>query len=91
MRFALRALMGSVLDSAADGWQIPPNGRPRCFYDPPVLLNLRIDQIAEVRLRPLMRSLLIRSHQTRVARNIGGKDRSEAADRGRVVPGGNVH
>ena len=45
----------------------------------PVLLDLRINQLAEMLLEPLVRSLLIRSHEPRVAGHIGGKDRGEAA------------
>jgi hypothetical protein len=37
-----------------------------------VLLNLRIDQLLEVRLEPLVRPVLIRAHQARVPRHIGG-------------------
>ena len=47
-----------------------------------VLGDLRIDQLAQVRLEALVRALLIRPHQPRVARHIGGEDRGEAADRG---------
>jgi hypothetical protein len=39
---------------------------------PAMLRDLRIDQFAEMRLQALVLSLLIRSHQTRVACDIGG-------------------
>ena len=59
------------------------------LYDPaPVLADLRIDQFWEVGLEALVRPLLISSHQARIARHIGGKDRCEA--RGHVLPGGKV-
>jgi hypothetical protein len=52
----------------------------------PVLRDLRLDQLSEVRLEPLVRSLLIRAHQSRVARDIDGEDCSKATDRGHVSP-----
>ena len=39
---------------------------------------------AEMRLEPLVRALLIRAHQARVPRHVGGEDRGEAADRRHV-------
>jgi hypothetical protein len=45
----------------------------------PVLLDLRIDQLPEVRLEAFVRTLLVRPHQTRIARHIGGEDRGETA------------
>jgi hypothetical protein len=47
-----------------------------------MLLGLRIDQLSEMGLESLVRPLLIRSHQARVARDVGGEDRGKAADRG---------
>ena len=47
-----------------------------------VLLDLGLNQLAEMRLKPLMRPLLIRPHQARVPRHIGGEDCGKAADRG---------
>jgi hypothetical protein len=41
----------------------------------PMLGDLRIDQFREVRLEPLVRSLLIRPHQPRIAGHISSKDR----------------
>jgi hypothetical protein len=41
-----------------------------------MLLDLRINQLAEMRLEPFVRALLIGPHQPRVPRQIGGKDRS---------------
>jgi hypothetical protein len=41
----------------------------------PVLGDLRKHQLGEVRLQPLVRALLVRTHQARVTRHIGGKDR----------------
>jgi hypothetical protein len=49
---------------------------------PPMLLDLRLNELREVRLEPLVRALLIRAHQARVPRHVGGEDRGEAADRG---------
>jgi hypothetical protein len=42
----------------------------------------RLDQLAEVRLEPLVCALLIRRHQARIACHVGGEDCGEAADRG---------
>ena len=48
----------------------------------PVLLDLRIDQLPEMRLEALVRAFLVRAHQARIARHIGGEDRGETAGRG---------
>jgi hypothetical protein len=57
------------------------------LYDPAsVLGDLRIDQFAEVGLEPFVRPLLIRAHQPRIPRHVGGQDRGEAADRGHFLP-----
>ena len=56
----------------------------------PVLRDLRIDQLPEVRLEPLVRPLLIRTHQARVPGHVGGEDRGEAADRGHCSAGRSV-
>ena len=46
------------------------------LYDAaPVLLDLRIDQLPEMRLEAFVRAFLIRTHQARIARHIGGEDR----------------
>jgi hypothetical protein len=52
----------------------------------PVLPDLRIDQLPKVCFEAFVCPLLIRAHQTRVARHIGGEDRSEAADRRHCSP-----
>jgi hypothetical protein len=49
-----------------------------------VLGDLRIDELAAQRFEALERALLVRPHQARIPRHIGGKDRREAA--GRVIP-----
>jgi hypothetical protein len=45
-----------------------------------MLGDLWVDDLAAMRLEPLVRAFFVRSHQTRVARHIGGEDRSETAD-----------
>jgi hypothetical protein len=55
-----------------------------------VLLDLGLNQLAEMRLEPLVRPLLIRAHQARVPRHVGGEDRGEAADRGHDLSGGRL-
>jgi hypothetical protein len=53
------------------------------LYDPaPVLGDLRIDQVPEVRLEPLVGPLLICPHQARVPRHVGGEDCGKAASGG---------
>ena len=47
-----------------------------------VLLDLWINQLREMRFEAFVSSFLIRSHQSRVAGDIGGEDCSETADRG---------
>src|SRR6516164_1999035 len=50
------------------------------FYNAaPVLLDLRIAQLAADRLQFGERAFLVRPHQPRIARNIGGEDRGEPA------------
>jgi hypothetical protein len=44
-----------------------------------MLLDLRIDELPEMRLEARVRSLLVRAHQTRVAGDIGGQDRRKSA------------
>ena len=41
--------------------------------------SIRIDHFAEMRPQALVRPLLVRPHQPRVTRHIGGKDRGETA------------
>jgi hypothetical protein len=55
-----------------------------------MLADLRLNQLAEVRLEPLMRPLLIRAHQARVPRHVGGEDRGEAADSGHELSGRSI-
>ena len=52
------------------------------FDDPAVMLPyFGIHQFAAVRLEALVRSFLVRSHQTRVADRIGGEDRGKTTGR----------
>jgi len=55
-----------------------------------VLLDLRINELREMRFEAFVRSFLIRTHQARIAGHISGKDRSETADRGHFSPGGRL-
>jgi hypothetical protein len=48
-----------------------------------MLLDLRIDEIAEMSSQPFVRALLIRPHQPRIAGHIGGEDRGETTGGGR--------
>jgi hypothetical protein len=61
------------------------------LHDPArVLGDLGIDQLTEMGLKPFVRPLLIRPHQARIPRHVGGEDRCEAADRGHDLSGGRV-
>jgi hypothetical protein len=51
----------------------------------PVLPNLRIDQLPAMRVEAFERTLLVRPHQPRIARHIGGEDRGKSAGGGRGV------
>jgi len=44
-----------------------------------MLLDLRIDQLLEMRLEPLVGALLVLAHQARVARHIGGENGGQPA------------
>lgn len=44
-----------------------------------MLLDLRIDELPEMRLEARVRSLFIGTHQPRVAGDIGGEDRRKSA------------
>jgi hypothetical protein len=47
-----------------------------------MLADLRVDELAAMRLETFVRAFLIRAHQARIARHIGGEDRSKATRRG---------
>jgi hypothetical protein len=51
-----------------------------------VFCNFGLNQLPEMRLQAIVRPLLIRAHQTRVAGHIGGEDRGKTADRRHFVP-----
>jgi hypothetical protein len=44
-------------------------------HSAPVSVDLRMDQLGEMRLQPLVSAFLVRPHQGRVAGHIGDKDR----------------
>src|SRR5271155_2687050 len=50
-----------------------------------VLPDLRIDQLRDMRPEALVRACLVRAHQARVARHIGGEDRGQTAGRGHCL------
>ena len=62
---------------------IPPAGRRRYFFDGTamVLVDLRIEELAEMRLEPFVRAL-VGSHQPRTTRDVGRQDRCKTAGRG---------
>jgi hypothetical protein len=44
-----------------------------------MLFDLRLNKLPEMRLEALVRAFLVCAHQARIARDIGGQDRGEAA------------
>jgi hypothetical protein len=63
----------------------------RRLHDPPAMFgDLGVHERAAVRLEAFVRALLIRTHQARVPRHIGGEDRGKAADRGHFSPSGRL-
>jgi hypothetical protein len=51
-----------------------------------MLLDLRIGQLAEQCLQGGKRPFLVRAHQARIPRHIGGQNRGETADSGHSSP-----
>jgi hypothetical protein len=67
------------VDDAREFHQHPVVGR---LYDAAgMLADLRVDELAAMRLKALVRAFLVRAHQTRIPRHIGGEDRGETAGR----------
>ena len=86
LRHAVLHLYGAP-DGIHDARKLRQEAVAGVLYDPaPVVLDLRIDQFPEVGLESFVGPFLIRPHQARVPRHIGGEDRSEAADRGMACP-----
>ena len=52
-----------------------------------VLRNLRIEELAAQRCEVFERAFLVRPHQPRIARHIGGEDRGKTAGRGHYSSG----
>jgi hypothetical protein len=59
-------------------------------YPTAVFGDLGVHQLPEIRLEAFVRPLLIRPHQARVPRHVGGEDRGEAADRGHLSRDGRL-
>jgi hypothetical protein len=53
-----------------------------------MLADLRVNELAAMRLQAFVRALLVRAHQARVAGHISGQDRGETADSGHRLRGG---
>ena len=51
-----------------------------------VLGDLRIEELAAQRFEAFERAFLVRPHQPRIPRHIGGEDRGETADRRHLRP-----
>jgi hypothetical protein len=64
-------------------WNSARNPSPVFFTIPAAVLgDLGVDQLPEVRGEALVSALFVTTHQARIPRHVGGKDRGEAADRG---------
>jgi hypothetical protein len=75
------------LDRAPDrvdhAWKFGEQTVTGILYGPaPVLSDLRIDYFAEMRFEAFVRTLFVRTHETRVTGHISGKDGGKAARRG---------
>jgi hypothetical protein len=63
-----------------DAWEFRQHAVTGVLYSSPaVLFDLRVNKLTAMQLEPFVRSLLIGTHQPRVARDIGGEDRRETA------------
>ena len=83
--------LGSAPDCIHDAGELRQHSVASVLYDPaPVLGYLRVDQLPEVGLKPLVGPLLIRAHEARIPRHVGSEDRGEAADRGHLSRGGRL-
>ena len=73
----------STPHSIDDTWKFREHAVAGIFDDPTsVLIDLRINQFAEVGLEAFVGALLVLTHQPRISRHIGGEDSGEAAGRG---------
>ena len=67
-------------DGVDDARELCKEAVASVLYDPAaVLLDLRVDQLAQVGLQPLVGSLLIGAHEARVTRHVGGKNGGQPA------------
>ena len=65
--------LGSAADRIDDAGELCQHSVTGVLHDAATVLgDLRIDQLSQVSLEPLVRPLLIRPHEPRVARHIGG-------------------
>ena len=81
--------LNRTADGINDAWELSEQAVAGVLYRmAPVLGDLRLDQLPEMPLQPFVCPLLIRPHQARVARHVGGEDRGKAADRRHVSRSG---
>ena len=74
--------LGGTADGVDDARELDQHPVASVLYDASaMLLDFRIDELAEKCLEPLVRSFLVHPHQARVAGHVGGKDRSQTTDR----------
>lgn len=74
--------LGSAADRIYYAGELREHSIAGVLYDAPsMLLDLRIDEIAEMPLEPFVRAFLIRTHQGRMACHVSGKGRGETAGR----------
>jgi hypothetical protein len=69
-----------------DAWKFDQHAVAGGLDDPTVVLGgLQIDELMAQRFEAFVRAFLIRPHQPRIPRHIGGQDRGEAAGLGHVA------
>jgi len=72
---------GSATHCIDDACKFDQHAVAGILNDPVVIFpNLRLDQSLKVHLQPLVGILLVRTHQARIARHIGGEDRGETVE-----------
>jgi hypothetical protein len=76
--------LGGAADRVDDAREFHQHAVAGIFDDAPViLLDLRIDQLLEMRLKAFIRAFFVSAHQARIAGHIGGENCCETARRGR--------
>ena len=73
--------LDGALDRIHDAHELSEEAVAGGLNDPATMLSdLRLDQLADMRLDPFVRAFLICSHQPGIAGHVGGEDCGKAAD-----------